>query len=71
MKERVNAHVDASSEASDLNFDLGLPLLPYFVYLRSESSGETCACTCSSELSLLADAVSTKRKCARPFIEYK
>ena len=45
-----------------LNFNLSLPLLPYFVYVRSKCSGMTS----SSEPYLLADEIITKIMCAGP-----
>ena len=40
-KPPYNAHYDVSNCAKGFIFKLILPLLPYFVYARSQCSGET------------------------------
>ena len=44
-----------------------LPLLLYFLYVRSEGSGETVHMHGSPEPSLLADGISTNVLCAGPY----
>ena len=50
-----------------LSFGLSLPLLPYFVYVRSEGSGETVGMFRLSEPLLLADAIRIKVLCNGPY----
>ena len=56
-------HAQLSSGDSGLSFGRSLPLLPYFVYVRSEGSGETVSMFRLSEPVLLADAISMSLVC--------
>ena len=64
----INAHVEVSSEARGLNFDLSIHLHPYIVYVStsSDSSGESVHMHRLAELSLFADMISTKILCNGP-----